>query len=315
MQLSELTPATGAGRPPAGEPAAPSAGAAAWIALLRPRQWLKNTFVLVPLLFSGSLADVSSILAAIAAFALFCAVASGVYCWNDVMDREDDVAHPTKCRRPVAAGLIRPRDALLAGSLLIAAGATASFLLATKLGLVMIAYIGLNALYNYVLRAEVILDIFAIAGFFVLRLVAGAAAISVVPSIWLLLCGGLLALYIATSKRRQELVLLGGRGQEQRGVLQHYDIALLDHLSVVLLSVVIVAYVMYTLTSETAAATGSERLSYSTVFVLYGLFRYLYASRARTNGSDPTDTLLADKPTMLVAVAWFAYCFWVLYAG
>jgi hypothetical protein len=134
----------------------------------------------------------------------------------------------------------------------------------------------------------------------------------VVPSVWLLLCGGLLSLYLGFAKRRHELLLLGGDSHQHRSVLQQYDAALLDQMSGILLAVTVVAYIMYTLTSQTAALVGSEALSYSTVFVLYGVFRYLWLAH-QARGGDPTETLLTDRSLIVAVVCWLAYCGWAIY--
>jgi 4-hydroxybenzoate polyprenyltransferase len=158
----------------------------------------------------------------------------------------------------------------------------------------------------------VIVDVFVIAAFFVMRLVAGALAVNVKPSIWLLLCGGLLALYLGFAKRRHELVLLGGGSPTHRAVLADYSTTFLDQLSVVLLSVTIVSYIMYTLESDTARIVGSESLSYSTAFVLYGVLRYLYLVH-RNEGGNPTETLLTDRSLLAAVVLWGAYCGAIIY--
>jgi 4-hydroxybenzoate polyprenyltransferase len=284
-----------------------------WLRLLRPRQWVKNSFVLAPLLFSGRLTDPASIALAIGAFLLFCLLASGIYCWNDVVDRVVDRAHPLKRDRPVAAGRIGVRAAASAGATLVTAALLGGFLLDTQLGLVVLLYLALNVVYSRALKSIVILDVFAIAAFFILRLLAGCAAIGVVPSVWLLLCGGLLSLYIGFAKRRHELALLGEDSSTHRAVLAHYDVALLDQMSVILLSVTVVAYIMYTLTSQTAAVTGRETLSYSTVFVLYGVFRYLFLVHGTGKGGDPTETLLTDRSLLIAVALWLGYCGWAVY--
>lgn len=299
-------------------PAAAHAGsgtvvAADWLRLLRPRQWVKNGFVLAPLLFSGLLTNTGSIALALLAFLLFCLLASGIYCWNDVADREADRVHPVKRSRPVASGRISVRTAMAVGTTLVAAALAGGFSLDDQLGIVFLLYIGLNIAYSRGLKTVVILDVFAIAAFFILRLLAGCAAIGVVPSVWLLLCGGLFSLYIGFAKRRHELSLLGDGSSTHRAVLEHYDVALLDTMSVILLAVTIVSYIMYTLTSPTALATGGETLSYSTVFVLYGVFRYLYLVHRNHEGGDPTETLLTDRSLLLAVALWLVYCAWAVY--
>jgi 4-hydroxybenzoate polyprenyltransferase len=173
-------------------------------------------------------------------------------------------------------------------------------------------YVALNVLYTLRLKQMVLLDVFAIAAFFLLRLLAGSAAIEVRPSVWLLLCGGLLALYLGFTKRRHELSVLGASSAEHRSVLSHYSTGFLDQMSSVLLAVTIVSYIMYTVSSETARQVGNDSLSYSTVFVLYGVFRYLYLVHQR-NGGSPTRTLLTDRSLLVTVVLWVAYCGWVIY--
>jgi 4-hydroxybenzoate polyprenyltransferase len=284
-----------------------------WWRLLRPRQWVKNTFVIAPLLFSGLVTNTTAIAASLLAFVLFSLLASGIYCWNDVVDRVADRAHPTKRNRPVAAGRIPVRAAVVAGALLVTGALAGGFAIDIDLGTVFVLYLGLNVVYSRGLKSLVILDVFAIATFFILRLLAGCAAIGVVPSVWLLLCGGLLSLYIGFAKRRHELALLGEDSATHRAVLEHYDAALLDQMSVILLSVTVVSYIMYTLTSQTAQLTGAETLSYSTVFVLYGVFRYLYLVHGSGQGGDPTETLLTDRALLIDVALWLAYCGWAIY--
>lgn len=286
--------------------------AAAWLALFRPRQWVKNAFVLAPLLFSGRATDPAWSARAAAAFGVFCLLASGVYALNDVVDRQADRLHPAKRTRPVAAGIIGARSATLAGLVLLALATVWAGLVDVQLALVAGAYVLLNLLYAWRLKEVVILDVFVLASFFVLRLVAGAAAIDVRPSIWLLLCGGLLALYLGFAKRRHELHLLEGDSVGHRRVLGEYGATFLDQMSAVLLAVTVVAYIMYTLASDTAAQVGSDALTYSTVFVLYGVFRYLYLVHERDEGS-PTETLLMDRSLMVTVALWLLYCGWVIY--
>lgn len=291
---------------------APHGGLRVWVRAVRPEQWLKNGFVLSPLVFSGKALFWDSQWRALVAFASFCAVASAVYLMNDVIDRHADRLHPTKAGRPIASGLIKPATALIVAALLGAAGLAAGAMAGPSVAVVLLAYLGLNALYGMWLKNVVIVDVFAIAAFFILRLVAGSVAIGVRPSIWLLLCGGLLALYLGFAKRRHELVLLGGGSHTHRAVLASYSTPFLDQLSVVLLSVTVVSYIMYTLESDTARAVGTETLSYSTAFVLYGVLRYLYLVH-RNEGGNPTETLLTDRALMAAVVLWAAYCAAIIY--
>jgi 4-hydroxybenzoate polyprenyltransferase len=273
---------------------------------------LKNGFVLSPLLFSGRALEWDAQWRAALAFAAFCAVASAVYLMNDVVDRDADRLHPRKARRPIAAGQITPATALFVSGVVAIAGVAAGSFASPGVAVVLMSYLVLNVLYGTWLKNVVIVDVFAIAAFFIMRLVAGAIAVSVRPSIWLLLCGGLLALYLGFAKRRHELVLLGSGSHSHRAVLASYNTPFLDQLSVVLLSVTVVAYIMYTLESETAQIVGGEMLAYSTAFVLYGVLRYLYLVH-RNEGGDPTETLLTDRALVTAVVLWGAYCGAIIY--
>jgi 4-hydroxybenzoate polyprenyltransferase len=313
------TPLTHTGSPPLDPPAAstaiPARGSATlrdWIVLARPPQWVKNFFVVAPLLFSGRALEPEWVLRSVAAFAMFCLLASTIYLWNDAADAEADRAHPTKRQRPIAAGRIGKRQAVGVGAGLLVLALLIAWQLGTTVFGLAGTYVALNILYTLRLKEMVLLDVFAVAAFFLLRLLAGSAAIGVTASVWLLLCGGLLALYLGFTKRRHELTMLGASSAEHRSVLSHYSTAFLDQMSSVLLAVTVVSYIMYTLTSETARQVGDDALSYSTIFVLYGVFRYLFLVHQR-NGGSPTKTLLTDRSLMVTVVLWVAYCGWVIY--
>jgi len=283
-----------------------------WLRLLRPRHWVKNGFVLAPLLFSGRAADSVILLDALLAFAAFCLAASAVYAFNDVVDRAEDRVHPVKRFRPVAAGRIGPGTAYAAAAVLAVLALGVASLAGPLSALCIAAYLALNGAYSVWLKHLVLLDVFAIATFFLLRLLAGAAAVQVRPSVWLLLCGGLLALYLGFAKRRHELLVLGDESSDHRSVLAQYSPPFLDQISSVLLAVTLVSYLMYSLTSETAAKVGSDALSYGVPFVLYGMFRYLYLVHKRGLGS-PTEIVLTDRPLIISAGLWLVYNAWIIY--
>ncbi len=249
---------------------------------------------------------------AVATFVAFCLTASGVYALNDIVDRAADRLHPVKLQRPIAAGRIGVLPASIMGVLLIVSGVGMAVAVAPSVGLFLGLYVALTALYMMRLKHVVLLDVFSIGAFFVLRLLAGAAAIEVQSSFWLLLCGGLLALYLGFAKRRHELGVLGASSHDHRRVLSHYSAPFLDQMSGVLLAVTLVSYLMFTQLSSTATIVGSDELGWSTIFVLYGLFRYLYLVHMRAEGT-PTDTVLRDRPLLLAVGMWLVYCAWLLY--
>jgi 4-hydroxybenzoate polyprenyltransferase len=283
-----------------------------WMHLARPHQWVKNGFVLAPLLFSGRVRELEAVELAGAAFVVFCLLASAVYMMNDVVDRVSDQAHPTKRNRPVAAGRIPASTALGVSVTLGLIAIALAWGVHRSLVVIVLGYLGLNLLYTFHLKHVVILDVFAIAAFFLLRLLAGSVAIEVTASIWLILCGGLLAVFLGFAKRRHELLLLGDQSTDHRSVLSEYSTEFLDQMSTVLLAVTVVTYIMYTVSSQKVGEIGSHALVYSTAFVLYGVFRYLYLVHQR-NGGNPTETLLTDRALLIDVVLWVLYCGWVIY--
>jgi len=277
----------------------------ALVRLLRPEQWLKNGFVLAPLVFAGRFLDPHAWERAILAATAFCLLASAAYVVNDLVDREADRLHPAKRGRPIASGEVGPA----AASALAAACALAGFGLSLALGLrfaaVAGAYLALTLLYSFLFKRAVFLDVLTVAAGFVLRVAGGAEAIAVPVSPWLILCAWLLALYLALGKRRAELVLLGEAAGEHREVLGQYSLPLVDHAIAVVLGATIVAYALYTLAPDTVQKVGSTALIYTVPLVVYGLLRYLYLLHRHELGGSPARTLLTDGPLLLCVALWF----------
>ena len=276
----------------------------ALIRSLRPEQWLKNGFVLAPLVFSGMLDDTSVWLESMIAVAAFCAASSAVYLVNDVIDREADRRHPTKRARPIASGEISVATALVTAALLVAAAMTAAWGLGGWFPMVLGGYILLVVLYSAILKRVVFVDVLVLAAGFVLRVVGGAVAIDVPVSRWLLLCAYLLALYLALGKRRTELALLGESAGTHREVLGHYTLGLVDQAISVVLGATVLAYTLYTVADDTVAKVGSEGLMITVPIVLYGLFRYLYLLHRSEMGGSPTRVLVTDRPLLITVVVW-----------
>ncbi len=272
---------------------------------MRPWQYTKNLLVFAALIFAHKLGDVSAILSTVAAFVLFSMVASSVYLINDIRDREDDRKHPEKRHRPIACGALSPKLASIAAVILVTVGIGGSFALTIGLGAVVLSYFGLQILYQVALKRMVLLDVFAIAAGFVLRAVAGAEAIQVVISPWLLICTLLLALFLGLAKRRGELVLLEEGAEGHRRTLDLYSIEMLDQLIPVMAASTLMSYCLYTISDRTVSELGSTRLMYTIPFVIYGLFRYVYLMHRHGQGGAPDKTLLRDKP-LLVTVALYA---------
>ncbi|HEU4383750.1 MAG TPA: decaprenyl-phosphate phosphoribosyltransferase [Anaeromyxobacteraceae bacterium] len=285
----------------------------ALLASLRPRQWTKNALLLAPLVFAHRVTNPGSVRSALLAVVAFSLLASAVYLGNDLADRDRDRAHPVKRERPVAAGLLSPG---WAGGAALLLGA-ASLLLAWALGAVFFAwcvgYLALQALYAGVLKQVAVVDVFAVAAGYVLRVVAGAAAIQVPVSNWLYLCTLLLALFLALEKRRAEILLLGAEAEHHRGILSAYSVGLLDQLSGIAAAAAVLAYSLYTLAPDTAQKFGSDRLKYTIPFVLFGIYRYLWLSHRAGEGGEPERVLLRDGPTQLNLVGWLATVAWAIY--
>jgi len=287
-------------------PARRSPAWAAWVAL-RPRQWTKNLLLFAGIVFAAELGDAGRWAAAATAFVAYCAASSAAYLVNDVRDVQSDRLHPVKRARPVARGELAPRSALfLAATLAILALALAAAL--GPLSLACLAgFLALQAAYSLRLKAIELVDVMAIAGLFVLRAAAGAIAVDVRISEWLLLCTFLLALFLALGKRRAELALEGARA---RPVLAGYAPGLVDQLLAIVAAATIGAYSAYALTAHESAW-----LVATVPFVVYGLFRYLLLLHRRGLGEEPDALLVEDVPLLVTVAAWATTCAVILGAG
>jgi 4-hydroxybenzoate polyprenyltransferase len=271
---------------------------------LRPEQWTKNLLIFAGVLFSGRLRDTGAVLTSAIAFVIFCALSSAVYIFNDVADREADRQHPLKCMRPLACGALDLSAAITAGLVLAVAALMAAFAIAPAVGMVAIAYLALLSLYSAALKHVVIVDVLVIAAGFVLRAVAGAVAIAVPISHWLLICTTLLALFLALSKRRHELTMLGDGAIGHRRILEEYSPYLLDQMIAVVTASTLVAYTLYTTDRETVARVGNNRLGLTIPFVLYGIFRYLYLVHQKRGGGSPANLLITVRPLLACVALW-----------
>jgi len=277
--------------------------AAIWFRALRPAQWLKNGVLPAAYFFARwdptqceGVRGVLPLVYVALAVACFCCVSSGIYLINDVRDIEADRAHPLKRLRPLAAGQIRASAAVAVAIVLLAAGLAAGALtLPRAFTEVLLAYGLMQLAYTFGLKRILYVDVFVIAVGFVLRAIAGAAALSVRISPWLLLCTFLLALFLALCKRRHEKVLLDEDGERHRKALAGYDRYLLDLQIAVTASATLVCYAMYTLSEETVRRFGTNRLGFTIPFVVFGLFRYLELVYRHDGGGRPEQTLLTDR--------------------
>jgi 4-hydroxybenzoate polyprenyltransferase len=280
---------------------------------LRPAQWTKNLVVFAGLLFGLKLFDAGAVLQATAAALVFCVLSGVVYLVNDIMDREADRRHPLKAKRPIAAGHL-PVGVAAAAAAVLAAGALAgAFWLHAGFGGVAVGYLLLQLAYSGPLKHIVIIDVLTIAMGFVLRAVAGAVVINVPIGHWLLVVTILLALFLALSKRRHELVLLANGAVEHRRILGEYSPYLLDQMIGVVTASTLIAYTFYSISPETVEKFGTDGLGLTVPFALYGIFRYLYLVHLREGGGSPTEMLLTDTPLLVCVALWALAVVVILY--
>lgn len=273
------------------------------IKLMRPKQWVKNGFVLAPLVFSGAFLDVSAVSYALLAVLLFCVASTAAYIINDLHDIERDRRHPKKSKtRPLAAGVVSVPAALILLVVLYCVLVWGWFL-APKVVMVITAYLVLNLAYTFVLKHQPVVDIFSIAIGFVLRVYAGAMALGVPVSSWMFITTLCLALYLAAVKRRQEL---SQSGTEGRKVLEKYSVSLVDRYAEMSATGALLFYSMFVMSAK-------PELAITVPLVLFGLFRYWFVVEALDGGESPTDALLADWQLLLTVVLWVAACGWALW--
>jgi 4-hydroxybenzoate polyprenyltransferase len=269
---------------------------------LRPRQWTKNLLLFAGIIFAAKLGDLTRWAEAFAVFVAYCAASSASYLVNDLRDVEHDRLHPVKRSRPIARGELSPRAAQAVAALLVVIAVGLVVPLGLPSVLLLAGFFALQAAYTLALKHVVLLDVMTIGGLFVVRAAAGAAAVDVRISPWLLLCTALLALFLALAKRRGELVLVGAEATPGRPVLEGYSLALVDQLVTVVAASTVISYCLYSFT-----ARDSKAMMVTIPFVLFGVFRYLLLMHRRDLGEEPEEVLLRDVP-ILVCIAGWATC-------
>lgn len=280
--------------------------------LMRPRQWVKSGFVLIGVLFAHAWHDARTVRSVLLAVAAFSIVASGVYVFNDLRDRAQDAAHPRKRTRALAAGRVSARAAIVLLIVLLFAGFALGYLASPVVLYILLAYVVINLGYSMGLKHVVLLDVFLIAGGFMLRLLAGTLGVRIAPSQWLILCGLMLSLFLGFAKRRAELYAASGGAEGGRKVLENYQPVLLDKLIVVTASGAIITYSLYTTSEKTVQTHHTEALIYTVPFVMYGVFRYIYLLHNQRAGTDPAQEIFRD-PHILVSIAgWLALTVWLI---
>jgi len=288
--------------------------ALALLASLRPRQWVKNLFVFAGVIFSQQMLTPLA-WTALGAFAIFCGLSGAIYLFNDVADAERDRLHPSKRLRPIASGELSRTTASIFGALLLAGCLAASFRIGIAFGLVALGYGALLTAYSVWLKHIVILDVLTVAAGFVLRAVAGAVAVDVEISGWLLICTILIALFLALGKRRHEYRSLARNAAAHRPILAEYSESFLDQMISVVTASTVTAYALYTMSPETVAKFHTRLLPLTLPFVLYGIFRYLYLLYRRDLGGSPSDLLVTDKALLFDALLWMLATFAIIYGS
>ena len=284
--------------------------------VIRPQQWIKNVFVLVPLFFGGSLLDTTDIVAAVTAAMAFCFISSSIYCLNDIIDVEDDRRHPTKCHRPIAAGKISVAQAYVMMALMVALSFGSVAMLgeyALGVGVVVGLYLLMNVAYCLVLKRYAILDVCTIAFGFVLRLFAGGIATGIGLSNWIVLMTFLLTLFLSFAKRRDDVLKMNQTGHAPRKNTSRYNLDFINQAITITATVTLVCYVMYTVSPEVAQRIGTRYLYLTTVFVIIGILRYLQLTLVDNKSGDPTKAMLHDRVLQAVVLLWFLAFLLIIY--
>jgi len=284
-----------------------------WIRACRVHQWVKNTFVLAPLLFSGRLGDPEAVMRGIGAFFSFCFLSSSIYLFNDVMDRERDRLHPKKMKRPIAAGLISVPAAIVVGVFLLVGSVTAAFAIDWRFGAIALTYVANNIAYTFVLKHKVIADVISISLGFILRFVGGAFAIDAELARFFMVTTFSLSLFLAFGKRRTEVAQLGEQARSARPVMLSYDIPKLNASLAMTCTLTIMSYLLYVTAPETVARHGTNALIVTTPIVVYGLLRYMFKVM-EGSGGGPTEIILKDKILVLTGALWLLTVMICLYA-
>lgn len=280
---------------------------------MRPRQWTKNIVLFIALLFSQNLFNPRMLLINLAAFSIFCLLSGGIYILNDLFDIEEDKKHPDKSKRPISAGNLSPIAAKAAMTIVLLFSIISSFFINIQFAVIAIIYIGIQIAYSLYIKHVIILDVFTIAAGFFLRVVAGAHAILVPISTWLVVCTFFLSLFLALCKRRHEIVLLEGQSSHHRRVLKEYGVTLIDQMVAVITSATVISYSLYTLSEETVKKFHTTSLIYTIPFIVYGIYRYLYLVYQQGKGGSPEILLLTDKPLIIDIILFALVTMFIIY--
>lgn len=280
--------------------------------LIRIKQWIKNFFLFAPLVFSYHLFDTAYIAISFKAFIAFCFLSSVVYILNDIADLEQDKNHPIKKNRPLPSGKITVSNALIISFIFFIGMVVIAYDLNVKFKFALAAYFIINLFYSFKLKQIVLLDIFFIAFGFMIRIIAGGWAINVYISSWLILTTLFLSLFLAVTKRRSELAVIENNSNTRK-VLSDYSIAFADQLATISSAGTIISYALYTVSERTREIFKTENLVFTTPFVVYGIFRYLYLVHKKNLGENPTQIIVTDAPMIINIVLWVFTSIGIIY--
>ncbi|NGX43817.1 MAG: Decaprenyl-phosphate phosphoribosyltransferase [Chlamydiae bacterium] len=283
--------------------------------LMRPVQWIKNSFVFTGFIFGEHFHDFDLFLRVVMAAIAFCLVSSCIYIINDIADCENDRKHPKKRARPLASGQVTLPVAIALALVLGVVGFALGLWVSQKVAVILFIYALMNVAYSFSWKNVVIVDVFCISAGFMLRILAGTVGVDIPPSKWLLLCGMMITLFLGFTKRRAEIISLADHRNEHRKVLESYGPIFLDEVIAICATGAIITYSLYTLSSETIAIHHTENLVSTVPFVIYGLFRYLFLLHHRHFGEDPTKDLMKDSHIIVSVLGWILVSFCILYGA
>jgi 4-hydroxybenzoate polyprenyltransferase len=291
-----------------------------YIACLRPMQWTKNLVLVAALIFSRNMFRLTLTLRSIEALAIFCLLSGSIYIFNDLVDFEQDRAHPVKRKRPIASGRVSRREAFLLGLVIAIVGLVLAGLLNRGFFVVGLVYVGISIFYSLGLKHVVVLDVLIISVGFVLRAMAGVEALKdldpgVIMSPWLLVCTLFLALFLGFNKRRHEIDLLAEDAGRHRKSLDEYSKEFLDAMIAVVTAATVIAYAIYTIWPATVDKFRTGHLIYTVPFVVFGLFRYMYLVLMKNRGGSPSEVLVSDSPLVIDIILWVIAAGLILYSG
>ncbi|MDD6954193.1 MAG: decaprenyl-phosphate phosphoribosyltransferase [Prevotella sp.] len=286
------------------------------IRIVRPRQWVKNFFVFIPLFFGGQMSNTALLLDALTTFVAFSLAASSIYCLNDIVDVEADRQHPVKCHRPIASGQVSVSAAYVLMAIMLILSMTVCPMLKGRsmaVGAVVLGYWIMNIAYCVWLKNFAIIDVCLIAFGFVLRILAGGLATGIEPSNWLVLMTFLLTLFLSFAKRRDDVLRMEATGKPPRKNTIRYNLTFINQAITISASITLVCYIMYTVSPEVTARFNSHYIYLTTIFVLVGLLRYIQIAVVDKQSGDPTKIILRDRFTQLVVLAWMVSFLFIIY--